>query len=187
MADGEVKVMDGTTVTTFATGLYEPKGIAYTGKYLIVADLARVWRIDASGNKVAIVDNDAAIPKPFYNDVTLAPRGKAVLVVEMGSRGVIRNPATSPPALWPLGSPEAAAIPVTSRVFRVTMSGGIKSVIGPTPDILIANGVTTALCGSSTYVTDFFNGRIVRVNPKGKTRIVAEDEKLSRRRWYCAR
>ncbi len=65
---------DGTTVTTFATGLYEPKGIAYTGKYLIVADLARVWRIDASGNKVAIVDNDAAIPKPFYNDVTLAPR-----------------------------------------------------------------------------------------------------------------
>ncbi len=58
---------------------------------------------------------------------------------------------------------------------------------GPTPDILIANGVTTALCGSSTYVTDFFNGRIVRVNPKGKTRIVAEDEKLPRRRWHCAR
>jgi sugar lactone lactonase YvrE len=175
-ADGGVKMIDGTTVTTFATGLYEPKGIAYTGKYLIVADLARVWRIDASGNKVAIVDNDAAIPKPFYNDVTLAPHGDAVLVVEMGSRGVIRNPATSPPALWPLGSPEAAAIPVTARVFRVTIDGGIKSVIGPTPDILIANGVTTALCGSSTYATDFFNGRIVRVNPKGKTRIVAEDE-----------
>ena len=27
------------------------------------------------------------------------------------------------------------------------------------------------------YVADFFNGRIVRVNAKGKTRIVAEDEK----------
>ena len=178
VADGEVKVVDGTTVSTFATGLYEPKGIAYTGKYLIVADLARVWRIDASGNKVAIVDNDTSVPKPFYNDVTPAPgRRNAVLVVEMGSRGVIRNPATTPPALWPLGSPEAAAIPVTARVFRVTVNGGITSVIGPTPDILIPNGVTTAWCGRNTYVTDFFNGRIVRVNPKGRTRIVAEDEK----------
>ena len=53
VADGEVKMVSGTTVTTFATGLYEPKGIAFTGKYLIVADLARIWRIDASENKVA--------------------------------------------------------------------------------------------------------------------------------------
>jgi len=90
---------------------------------------------------VAIVDNDTAVPKPFYNDVTPAPdRRNAVLVVEMGSRGVIRNPATTPPALWPLGSPEAAAIPVTARIFRVTVHGGIRSAIGPTPEILMRTG-----------------------------------------------
>lgn len=176
VADGEIKVIDGAAVSTFATGLYEPKGIAFTGGYLFVADLARVWKIDASGTKVAVVDNDAAVPKPFYNDVTRAPRGGGVLVVEMGSRGVIRDPSTSPAVLWPIGSPQAAAVPVTARIFGLSADGGFTSVIGPTPDILIPNGVTTDFCGASVYVTDFFNGRIVRVSPNGKTRIVVEGE-----------
>lgn len=176
VADGEVRMIDGTTVTTFATGLYEPKGVAFVGGYLFVADLARVWRIDATGATVAVVDNDTALPKPFYNDVTLAPDGDGVLVVEMGSRGVIRDPSTTPPVLWPLGSPQAAAVPVTARVFQLTLDGAFSSVIGPTPDILIPNGVTTTGCSSTAYVTDFFNGRIVRVNARGKTRIVVAGE-----------
>lgn len=176
VADGEVRVIDGTSVTTFATGLYEPKGMAFVGGYLFVADLARVWRIDATGSKVAVVDDTAVLPKRFFNDVAPAPGGDGVLVVEMGSRDVIRDPSTTPPVFWPLGSPQAAAIPVTARVYRLSLDGTFTSVIGPTADILIPNGVTRGGLGSTVYVTDFFNGRIVRVNGRGRTHVVAAGE-----------
>ena len=52
--DGVVKVIDGETATDFATGLDEPKGVCFTGKFLVVTDVKRVWKIDAKGEKTEL-------------------------------------------------------------------------------------------------------------------------------------
>ena len=44
--DAVIKVLDGDKSKVFAKGLTEPKGIAFTGKYLVTADQTRVMKID---------------------------------------------------------------------------------------------------------------------------------------------
>ena len=51
--DGEIRTFDPDTgaVTTFVTGLDNPRGLAFTGKLLVVTDTTVVWIIDRTGGK----------------------------------------------------------------------------------------------------------------------------------------
>ena len=89
-----------------------------------------------------------------------------MLVSEMGGRAFARNPATG--QFWPIGSPEAQAIPVTSKIFHVSLDGTVTTYAGPSPDLLIANGVATR--GGSVYATDMFNGSIDRITGTATSR-----------------
>src|SRR5215207_4510617 len=68
--DGEVRQLDIATgvVTPFATGMENPRGITFTGKFLVVADQQRIFKIDGAGNK-SVLAEAAQFPFPinFFN------------------------------------------------------------------------------------------------------------------------
>ena len=168
--DGQIKVIDGDSVTTFAQGLDEPKGIVFTGTHLVCTDLKQVWEIDENGKK-EVLANESKFPFPmaYLNDAALGADGKSVLVTEMGSRGNMRDPSGK---LWPLASPQAEAITATGRVYRISLSDGhVTSVFGPSHVVLIPNGVTNHTA-ERMLVADMFNGSIVEVKDGDAVRIL---------------
>jgi sugar lactone lactonase YvrE len=87
-ADGAVKRVDGDAVRDFATELDEPQGICFTGKLLLVADVKRIWRLDAHGGKSLLVDEDD-FPQPprHLTDLACDPGGKIIYAADPGEPG----------------------------------------------------------------------------------------------------
>jgi sugar lactone lactonase YvrE len=164
--DGEIRQVDVKTgaVTPFVSGLDNPRGLAFTGDRLVVTDTTVIWVIDRAGNKKLLAEA-AAFPFPvkFFNDAAPERGGRAVFVTEMGGRDFIRDPNGF---LWPTDSPQAAAIPVTSRVYRITLDGKISNVFTPSRKLLVMNGVTQSKEKHHLFAVDFFNGNIVDVDVK---------------------
>ena len=52
--DAVIKVLDGDKSSVFAKGMDEPKGIAFTGKYLVTADQTKVLKIDRKGESLGL-------------------------------------------------------------------------------------------------------------------------------------
>jgi len=167
--DGEVRQLDLATglVTPFASGMENPRGITFTGKFLVVADQLRIFKIDRNGNKTVLAEA-AQFPFPvnFFNDAASEEGGRAVYVTEMGRRDLIRVMAV-PPVLIPVDAPAAYDIPAISRVYRIPMDGGaITSVFEPSRKLLVINGVTEIEKRRELLVLDFFHGNVVKVDIK---------------------
>jgi len=172
-ADGEIVQVDLDTgvVTPFVVaglGLVNPRGLAFTGEFLVVADEKQVWKVDRFGS-ISLLAQPSAYPRPpiFFNDAAPEFGGHAVFISEMGpGRAVQRNPASTPPnLLWATDSHEAEAIPTGARIYRIAMTGEVTDVITPTRKILVTNGITTAKHGLSDHLLalDFFHGSIVDI------------------------
>jgi sugar lactone lactonase YvrE len=169
--DGEVRQVDLATgvVTPFVTGLENPRGLAFTGEFLIAADQQKIWKIDEAGNKTLLAEvSQFPFPANFFNDAAAEEGGKAVYVTEMGRRDLIREVPPSPnaPHLIPVDSDAAYAIPATSRVYRITMDGKITSVFEPSRKLLVMNGVTEVKKRKTLLALDFFHGSVVEVDIK---------------------
>ena len=82
--DGVVKVVDGDKSSVFAKGMDEPKGIAFTGKYLVTADQTKVWKIDRKG-KVSVLADKKNFTRnvSFLNDVAVSSDRKSVFVLSL--------------------------------------------------------------------------------------------------------
>jgi sugar lactone lactonase YvrE len=169
--DGEIRQIDLTTgvTTTFVTGLENPRGLAFTGKFLIAADQQKIYRIDQAGQATVLAANTAfPFPAVFFNDAAPVAEDGSVYVTEMGRRDIIREPPDSPNAghLIPVDSDAAFAVPATSRIYRINMIGKITNVFEPSRKLLVINGVTEATPGQGIHLlaTDFFHGNIVDVD-----------------------
>ena len=164
--DGVIKVIKDGAVEVFATGFDEPKGLAFTGEYLVTTDLKRVWKIDAQGRATVLAEGKD-FPKPisFLND-TAAADGQSVYVTDMGARDRINGPA----GLWPLDSPEAAALPVIGRVYRIWLGGRIEVAVDTNADMAFPNGVAVDPQGG-LLVAEFFKGNLISVRD-GKIRVL---------------
>jgi len=147
---------DGT-ITTFAGGFDEPKGIAYVGDTLVVSDLCRVWAIDSKG-QAKVLAHRASFPKEirYLNDVAVVPGEDAVYVTDMGTNKLMFE---SPGKLWPLDSDEAKALPSHGRVYKITLAGEVTEVVPSHPDMRNPNGVGNGQKGD-ILVTGFFTGKI---------------------------
>jgi gluconolactonase len=69
--DGSVAIVEPSgKTTTFATGLDDPHGLVIVGDALFVADVKKVWKVDARGNVEVFVGPDA-FPRPpgYLNDI----------------------------------------------------------------------------------------------------------------------
>ncbi len=166
--DGEIRRLDlpGGAVTPFVAGLNDPRGITFTGEFLVVTDTTRVWIVDQQGN-ARVLAEAAAFPHPieFLNDAAAEPGGRSVLVTEMGARSQIRDPATQ--LLWPLDSFSATTwtIEARSRIYRVTLDGAVAEVVSPSRKLLVINGVGLANRPGHLLAVDFFFGSLVEIKP----------------------
>ncbi len=75
--DGTIAVVDPSgKITTFATGLDDPKGMVAVGDDLFVADVRKVWRVDSAGKvEVFLKPEDFPRPPVFFNDIAHDGRG----------------------------------------------------------------------------------------------------------------
>lgn len=172
--DAVIKMLDGDKVTVFAKGLNEPKGIAFTGDYLITADQTRVMKIDRKGN-VSLLADKKSFPREvsFLNDVAVSHDRKSVFVTDMGAISKMFDPDKER-TLWPLKSKQAKELPALGCVYQITLDGKISDAVSsgqklvPGPNGVGRSGKTGLLLG------DFFTGNIVRKTKKGKLRVIAE-------------
>ncbi len=170
VADGEIRILDPDTgtVTPFITAdkklLDNPRGLAFTGRYLVVTDMTSVKIIDRAGT-VRVLAGPSAFPHPtaFFNDAAPEEGGRAVYVTEMGGRAFMRDPGTG--LLWPTESPQALTIPVTSRVYRITLTGQVTEAVTPSRRTLVMNGVIVSRRDRRhLLVVDMFYGNVTEVD-----------------------
>jgi len=90
--DGVIKRIHGSTVSVFARGFDEPKGICFAGGYLFATDVNKVRRIDSKG-KVTILAGESDFPKAvsYLNDAAAAPDGKSIYITDMGANTGVRT------------------------------------------------------------------------------------------------
>jgi gluconolactonase len=176
--DGEIHKVDIDTgeTTPFVSGLENPRGLAFTGKYLVAADTTRIWLIDEHGNKKVLADAAHFPPSTFtprfFNDAAPARGGHAVYVTEMGRRDIIRDPAG---LLWPTDSPQAALVNPESRVYKIGLDGRITNLFAPSVKLLVLNGVTESRRHDRRLLAvDFFTGSVVEIDlERDKRTIIA--------------
>jgi sugar lactone lactonase YvrE len=168
--NGRIVRINGDTVTDFATGFDDPKGLVFVGDSLVTADFDQVWRIDAAGRKTLLA-GPGAFPTPplFLNDVAVAPDGRGVLITDMGAATKMRGPDGK---LWPLDSAEAKALPALGRVYRIGLDGAVTIAADRDPLLVCPNGVAAPDAGT-LLVAEFFTGRILAREAAG-WRILAE-------------
>ena len=168
--DGVIKVIEGDSVSVFATGLSEPKGIAFVGDHLIASDLTRVVKIDSHGHVSDLAVPDAFPHPPSYlNDVSVDQDGKGVYVTDMGANTKMRGPD----GLWPLDSAEAKAMPVIGRVYHITLDGKVTEVIKPNAKMTNPNGVGIGKDGQ-LLVGAFFQGHFL-IKDGDNLKVLASD------------
>lgn len=170
--DGEIRVLDPDTgtVSAFATGLDNPRGLAFTGNSLVATDSTVVWIIDRSGAKRILAGPDA-FPHPvaLLNDAAPGDGGRAVYVTEMGSRAQSRD---ANGVLWPTESAQSVAIPATARAYRISLTGQVTEVVAPSRKGLILNGVTESRRPRHLLVGDTFYGSVIDVDLKARSRTI---------------
>ncbi len=172
--DAVIKMWDEGKVSVFAKGLNEPKGIAFTGDYLVTADQTRVMKIDSKGN-VSILAEKKSFKREvsFLNDVAVSHDRKSVFVTDMGAISKMFDPDKER-SLWPLESKQAKELPAIGCVYQITLDGKITDAVSsgqkdvPGPNGVGRSGKEGLLLG------DFFTGNIVRKTAKGKLRVIAK-------------
>ena len=173
--DGTIVALDGDTVTTFATGFNNPKGLVFVGQQLITADETTLWTIDKTGKATKLVEAQN-FPQPieFLNDVAVGKDGESVYVSEMSNPAPMFDPSGER-KLWALDSEEAKTLPNKGCVYKVTLKGEISvAVPAGNPALKFPNGV--AVGGNKemerVFVGDFFSGDITNYRD-GKYHIIA--------------
>ena len=167
-------MLDEGKVSVFAKGLNEPKGIAFTGDYLVTADQTRVMKIDSKGN-VSILAEKKSFKRQesLLNDVAVSHDRKSVFVTDMGAISKMFDPDKER-SLWPLESKQAKELPAIGCVYQITLDGKITDAVSsgqkdvPGPNGVGRSGKEGLLLG------DFFTGNIVRKTAKGKLRVIAK-------------
>ena len=174
--DGTIVVIEGETVKEFSRGFNAPKGLVFTGEYLVTADETTVWKIDQKGSATKLAESkDFPNPIEFLNDVAVCKDGEAVYVSEMSSPQPMFDPSGER-KLWDVDGAEAKDLPRKGCVYRVSLTGEITQVVPPGDfAIRFPNGLTVGGTKDEEelFVGDFFSGNIVTY-ADGKYQVVAE-------------
>lgn len=140
--DGMVAIVDPSgKITPFATGLDDPKGLVVVGDRMFVADLTKVWRVDANG-KAEVHAAPEAFPRPplFLNDIASDGRGN-LYVSDSGDRAGRKG-----------------------AIFRIDAGGRVTMVMDAertSPKIEVPNGVLVD-DPDHLFVADFGLGYLYR-------------------------
>lgn len=151
--DGKISIIEGGKRKIFATGMDDPKGLAYTKGALYVADKARILKIEKNGKWKVFAAAEAFPQKPqFLNDLTTDKAGN----IYVSDSGDLKGKG--------------------GAVYRVAPDGKVSTVITGAEDkhILAPNGL---LPDGSEFLlmVDFLSGELYRIVLKtGRMTRVAE-------------
>ncbi len=173
--DGTIASVDGETVTVFAKGFSNPKGLVFVGDFLVTADETTLWKVDKDGTATKLAEAKA-FPQPieFLNDVAAGRDGACVYVAEMSTPTPMFDPSGDR-KMWGLDSEEAKKLPNKGCVYKVTLTGEVSvAVPAGNPALRFPNGVAVGGPQGTEriYVADFFTGDIVNYED-GKFTVLA--------------
>jgi gluconolactonase len=140
--DGSIVIVDPAgKITSFATGLDDPKGLLMVGDDFYVADVKKVWRVNAKGKVDVFVAADAFPRKPlFLNDLAYDGQGN-FYVSDAGDRAGAKG-----------------------AVYRITIRGKVTLVLDAeltSPQISVPNGVMVDDV-EHLFVADYGLGELYR-------------------------
>lgn len=171
--DGKIVRVDDETVTVFAEGLDDPKGMVFFGGRLVTADFDRIWAFDANGTKELLAGPDAFPTAPLYlNDLVVEQGGRSILVAEMGDLAAMHS---APGVFWPLESEQAKNVKPLGRIYRVSLDGKVSIVIDHSTRMPNPNGVD-ALPDGTIRIAEFFRGTLLEWKA-GEWREIANDHR----------
>jgi glucose/arabinose dehydrogenase len=135
--DGKVSIIKGADKTVLADGLDDPKGMAFAGEQLFVADKIKVWRIGPKGGKEVFAAAEAfpATPK-FLNDVEVDAAGN----VYVSDSGDLKGGA--------------------GAVYKISADGKVTTLLDSSnPAVKGPNGLLI-VNSNHLYVLDFVSGEL---------------------------
>jgi len=185
--DGRISVIDaGGARHVFSQGMNDPKGLAFSGNRLYVADKNRVLRVALDGTWEVFAGADA-FPRPpqFLNDVETDRRGniyvsdtgdmqgKGGAVYRIGENGKVsvvvddRNPAVQGPnGLLMEADGSLLEVDFLSGIlYRIRLRGGEMTRIAG--GFGGGDGIVRG-SGGVLYVSDWKNGKVFSVSREGK-------------------
>ena len=145
--DGDGKItrisIDGK-LSTFASGMDDPKGITFVGKFLYVTDKSRVLKVEPDG-KWTVFGSTMAFPQTpvFLNDITSDDAGN----LYVSDSGNLKS---------------------GGAIFKIAQNKKITLVLDEnTPEILAPNGLW--IIKNDLYEVDFSSGILYKINLKNKS------------------
>jgi glucose/arabinose dehydrogenase len=196
--DGRIaRVTPQGAVERFVTGLDDPKGLAWWGDWLYVADVDGVWRIDRFGHPILMAGLKDFPSKPiFLNDLAAASDGTLYVsdtgdlkqgggtVFKVDQSGVVTH-------VFPDGkhaelqNPNGLLIEnattllvadfVTEELHRVDLTSGKTTRVAG--GLGAADGIAKA-AKAQHYVSDWKSGEVFRVNRDGRVKPLGTAERF---------
>ncbi len=197
--DGQISIVgkDGA-LHPFATGMDDPKGLAFFGNVLYVADKTRVLKVGMDGKWSVLAGADAFPAKPqFLNDLEADTqgnlyvsdsgdlKGKGGAIYRVGRNGkvaLLTNGDKDPKVLAPNG----LLMDGTTHLLEVDFASGILYRIqlrtGEMQKVAEGFGGGDGIVrgsGGLLYVSDWQNGRVFSVSKQGTVRLLKDGFKAS--------
>lgn len=192
--DGRISVIDGDgRLHVFASGMDDPKGLAFYGNTLFVADRTRVLKvgIDGQWQVFAAAQDFPAMPQ-FLNDVEtdrmgsvyvsdsgdLEGKGGAIYRIDKyGKVALVTNGAKDPRVLAPNGllmGGKGTLLEVdfvSGILYRIKLRSGEMEKVAE--GFGGGDGIVRGSRGA-LFVSDWKNGRVYAVDRKGEVKLLRE-------------
>ena len=188
--DGQVSVIINGKAVPFATGMDDPKGLAYSRGMLYVADKTRILRVDKSGKWTVFVAPEAFPSKPqFLNDLAfdkagnlyvsdsgdlqgkggavyrISPQGKVFTVVDSLDKRVL-----APNGLLMDGDDKLLMVDFFSGIlYRITLKTG--AMVSVAQGFGGGDGILRDRKGV-LWISDWKNGRVFMLKKDGEIQLV---------------
>jgi gluconolactonase len=191
--DGKISVIDDTgTVRVFATGMDDPKGLAFFGNDLYVADKTRVLKVGMDGQWKVFAAADAFPVTPqFFNDIETDGlgniyvsdsgdlKGKGGAIYRINRSGKVTRivgdnvaEVQAPNGLLMDGRGTMLAVDFVSGIlYRVKLRTGELEKIAE--GFGGGDGIVRG-AGGTLYVSDWKNGKVYSVGKKGEVTLLKE-------------
>ena len=144
-SDGKItRISIDGKLSTFASGMDDPKGLTFIGKSLYVTDKNRVLKVEPDG-KWAVFGSTMAFPQTpvFFNDITSDESGN-LYVSDSGN------------------------LKTGGAIFKIAKDKKITIILNEnTPEILAPNGLLVVK--NDLYEVDFASGILYKINLKTKS------------------
>ncbi|MEZ0232986.1 MAG: SMP-30/gluconolactonase/LRE family protein [Methylophilaceae bacterium] len=191
--DGQISVIDADgKVSVFASGMDDPKGLAFIGKDLYVADKVRILKITPDGKWTVLAAKEAFPETPqFLNDLVADKKGNLYVsdsgdmttggaIYKVDSAGKVKlitstkqdDRIQAPNGLLLEGKDHLLEVDfATGELYRVNIASGALTKIAE--GFGGGDGLVRAKDGQ-LYISDFKGGKVYKADWQGHVELIKE-------------